>query len=432
MVEDRQRHLWCHRGRALLSAILLTACSDVSAPPAPEPPPPVLAPPASRDSIRVLSWTRGSLAFPYNLDTKATRTANTLLALDPRGVTAIDPASGRALWSATFPSAPGDFRTADGVFRLVYGTNFGSVLGQEVFLDATTGRALWSQISNQPGGDLLDASATTLLARLGDTALVARGRASGELQWIRQVTLGDCGLIVSSACLTRVGHAAGAFFLLRQLLASANGFQLIRVTETGVVTRVSIAVPLAFLAFIVSASVDASGRIVTVVTGTDTFSIDTETGALRWRAAHLLLSNGVSLDRPVVQMTGGAESLIHYNFRYVNSSSGGFSREIVRSALTGRIVRQLLRPSAGLDGLRAVSCGPDGMVILRGGGQFIYVDTRTGNETAGQMMDADRGEPGAFPASFSWVDDYASGHIVFALGGTNSAPSTLLGFKCRP
>ncbi len=431
MIGTRSRRQWCGSGGILLGAILATACSDVSAPPAPEPPPPVLAPPASRDSIRVLSWTRGALAFPYNLDTKATRTANTLLALDPRGLTAIDPASGRPLWVASFPGAPGDFRTANGVFRLVHGTNFGSVPGEEVFLDAATGRTLWSQRSDQPGGELLDASTTTMLARLGDTALVARGRANGEVRWIRPVTLGACGLIVSSDCLTRVGNAAGVFILLRQLPASA-GFQLIKATETGVVTRVNVAEPLGFLVFVVSASVDASGRIVTVVTGTDTFSIDAETGALRWRAAHLVLSNGVSMQRPVVQMTGGVEPLIHYNFLYANNSSGGFSREIVRSALTGRIVRQLLRPSTGLDGLRAVSCGPDGMVVLRAGGQFVYIDTRTGNETAALMLDAETGAPGAFPATFSWVDDYASGHIVFAFGGANGSPKTLLGFQCRP
>ena len=423
---------WRTCGWSAVLFIALTGCSgDLVQPLAPPPDPPVLAPPVIRDTITVTAWTRTPLVFPSHLSSRATRTANTFVAIDQRTVNAINPADGMPLWSATFPNTVGVTSTAPGTFVVSHARSF-SDSGRAEFVDASTGRVLWSQALNQPGNNLVDASATALLARIGSTQLMLRDRASGAVRWVRDVTLGDCGLIESGPCLVRVGDAAGAFYMIRLMIRPSHGYEVIKVTDAGVVTLFSFADQFALLDVQVTGTVDASGQFVTVLASRGHYSVSTSTGALRWSAARLSVSNGVIMDRPVVHFTAGTDPLIHLIYRYSTNSSGGFSREIVRSATTGRIVRQLLRPSADFEGQLVKGCGPDGMVILRGGGRFIYIDTRTGTETAGRVVDAVSGASVGFPTAYSWVDDYSSGYLVFGTGGRNGQPDTLVGFRCRP
>ena len=420
-------------------AAWLPACVDGGTGVTATPDPLILPPPAARDTVSVPRWARSGVTFPYNLDQVAIRTSATFLTvaastistsgLNP--VTALDPANGAAFWSASLTS-PADFAGVDGVFRVTHGS-----IGdrRESLLDGSSGAAFLTQplSTTAPTGGLVGASVNTVLGRLGDTLLVGRNRATGAIRWRARVSLGDCGFIDVSPCSAYAGQGGGAFHFIHVKGFAPPVFELVRVSEAGIVTTTEFVDPSAaamgFAFFAPPTVVDSAGAIAIVVTNTGVIGLDAKTGAIRWSAVHLRISNGLLLDKPVVQFLRGSTPLVHLVFPFSSPGAPAYSREIIRDALTGRIVRQVLRLAAGLDAVTTRPCGETGMVLMRKTGRFIYTDSRTGSETAGQIIDQTTNLPAEAPVLSTWSNTFASGHIVYATG---SAPDGLWGFRCRP
>ncbi|MCC7055162.1 MAG: PQQ-binding-like beta-propeller repeat protein [Gemmatimonadaceae bacterium] len=414
-------------------AVTLTACGSEggTAPRTGDSTALVRPPPPARDTITVRAWARSSVTFPYTLDRIAIRSTSAFLTTGTNAVSAIDPRTGTVLWTRTDVS-PGSFAGAAGVFQFALGAFDAR---QEVIVDALTGATRYTAPVPASGYvGTIGAVGTTVIGRTGSDTVVARNAHTGSLLWKVRVPFGDCGLIESARCLHYAGHGGTAFHFIRLSGGVVGGrYELVRVSDAGVVQSTAFVDPTAggFPTFAMqpAVAVDSAGRVVVVTTFTGTTALDGATGAILWSAVRLSVSNGVLMEQPVVLLTGGADPLVHLVFRYMTSMSGGYSRETIRQATTGRVVRQVLRPAVGLDAVSVRPCGDAGMVLLRTGGRFIHTDTRTGTETAGQIVDATTGAPVEPPATATWVETFAPGALVYATG---SGPDALVGFPCAP
>jgi PQQ-like domain len=411
-----------------MAVIAMAACTGSSLEPKGQPL--TRTPTAARDTMTVVLWRRTGLSFPFSGSASANVPTSGVLTVVVGGVSSINPRTGTALWTATFPATPAGIRTRGSVIRLTYTPTGGSAV--ETFLDEATGAVLWSQpASTLPGRRLLAASATTILEAIGgdaigDTAFIARERSSGAIRWVKRVALSACG-IGADDCLPVASYSQSPFVLVRPAIL-AGPLQFIRLTDAGDVTLTPFSDPAASLFNIVrNVTADSAGTRIVMTTLFSAFAIDGASGSARWAIRHPQLLDNSEVQEPVVRVVNGPTPLVDLFYEYETPTATAFAREVVRDLTTGNVVRESVRNERADQVAYIGPCGDDGIVIVRTTGRFLFSNVRTGADTEGIIRDPATNAIVSIPRFVSNVRTFASGDLVL------STPNDgLLGFRCHP
>jgi outer membrane protein assembly factor BamB len=406
-----------------MAVIAMAACTGSSLEPKGQPL--IQSPTAARDTISVVLWRRTGLSFPYSVSASANVPTSGILTVTGNGLTSINPATGSALWTATFSTAPREIRSRGTIVKLQYGPYGDGEL--EAFLDEATGTVLWTQLTSAVRrGRLLAASSTTILEVIGDAEFIARERSTGSIRWVRKVALSAC-TIGSDDCLLVAGYRQSPFVLVSPVILGGPQ-HFIRLTDAGDVTLTPFNDPAAGAFTIVdNVTADSAGTRVVMTTRFSAFAIDGATGSLRWAIRHPFFLDNSLLEEPIVRVVTGPTPLVDLFYQYSTPTATAFAREVVRDLTNGTIVRESVRKERADQIAYIGPCGDDGIVIVRTTGRFLFSNLRTGVDTEGIIRDPATNGITSISALVSEVRTFASGYL--ALQTLNDG---MIGFRCHP
>lgn len=288
-------------------------------------------------------------------------------------LSALSPTDGRTTWTLPWLSGMGGVYLLGGL--VVAQRSDSLARGIETYLDAATGRSLWS-LQRSPGDQSsVVVVGETLVASIGGTTLVGYDRLTGREKWRTVLAAPSCVTPVTCDVIRTIGVDGADAYLLRRTSVST---QIISVRESGVIRQVEVADE--------SVVRVAIARQLAVISGTATFAvwsqsltppavIDVATGVIRARVdPSILAAPGFDPAAREFQYSGNGRILLALFFTATAVNMATFDLVAARPLQSRTLTRD--RYLSELQGM----CGAEGFVSVTPTG-LEYMDLRSGTVT---------------------------------------------------